>query len=143
MSLRTLLALLPLAAALAACEDTHALKTRDTRDKLVGTWLREMEANDAKARRLLVLEPDGKFSETLVVEFADGRTGREERGGEWAYDGINLKRRYMHEDGRPLLGIGHFVTFAVTELTPREFEGKNYVQGEEIRYRRVPEGTVP
>jgi hypothetical protein len=128
---------------LGGCEDAQALKAQETSQRLVGTWLREIEVDGAKGRRVLVLGSDGKFSETLGVEFADGRKGREERAGDWSYDGTNLKRRYTHEDGRQLSGNYYFVTFALTSFTGSEFEGRNYVQGEEVRYRKVAEGTKP
>jgi hypothetical protein len=143
--MRVLLAIvtLLLGFGLGGCEDAQALKAEETSQKLVGTWLREIEVDGAKGRRVLVLGSDGKFSETSAVEFADGRRGREERAGDWVCDGTNLERRYTHEDGRQLSGNYHFVTFALTSFTGSEFEGKNHVQGEEVRYRKVAEGTKP
>lgn len=128
---------------LGGCEDAQSLKAEETRGKLVGTWLREMEHGGDKARRVLVLSDGGKFSETLAVQYADGRTGREQRSGEWSFDGVNLKRRYTHEDGRQLSGNFRFVTFALTVFTDSEFEGRNHAHGEEIHYRRVAERTMP
>jgi hypothetical protein len=143
--MRTIFALVAILIALgvSGCEDAQALKAQETSEKLVGTWLREMEVADAKGRRILFLGSDGKFSETLAVDFADGRKGREDRAGEWTFDGTNLKRKYTHEDGRQLSGNHHFVTFALTSFTGKEFEGKNHIQGEKIHYRRVAEGTKP
>ena len=142
--MRTLLAVvaLLLGIGLCGCEDPEALKANETAEKLVGTWLREIEGPDAKARRILVLRADGTFSETLVAVFVDGHKANEERSGDWIFDGKNLKRRYTHHDGRP---IGHyvFVTFELTSFSGREFEGKNHLQGEQIHYRRVAEGTSP
>jgi len=141
--MRTLLAIvaLLLGISLGGCEDTEALKADEITQRLVGTWLREIEGPDAKARRILVLRADGKFSETLVVDFADGHKAREERSGEWIFDGRNLKRRYTHHDGRQI-GNYIFVTFELTSVSGREFEGKNHTKGEEIHYRRVAEGTA-
>jgi hypothetical protein len=135
--------LLAISIGLFGCEDVQALKADETRQKLVGSWLREMERGGDKGRRLLVLRPDGKFEETLVVYFADGRKGQETKAGEWSFDGINLKRKYTHEDGRQLSGNFNFATFALTSFTGKEFEGRNHAQGEEIRYARVAEGTQP
>jgi hypothetical protein len=135
--------LLACASALVGCEDAQAVKAEEAKQKLVGTWLREISVEGAKGRRVLVLAEDGKFTEILVAEFGDGRKGRNERSGEWAFDGTNLKRRYTHEDGRQLSGNFHFVTFEIVALSRTEFEGKNHVQGEEIRYRKVPAGTSP
>lgn len=135
--------LLACASALVGCEDAQTVKAEEAKQKLVGTWLREISAEGANGRRVLVLAEDGKFSEVLVAEFGDGRKGRNERAGEWAFDGKNLKRRYTHEDGRQLSGNFHFVTFEIVALSRTEFEGKNHVQGEEIRYRKVPAGTGP
>lgn len=142
--MRTVLALagLLLGISLGGCEDPEALKANETAQKLAGTWLREIEVSDAKARRVLVLRADGKFRESLVAVFVDGRKAKEERSGEWTFDGKNLKRRYTHEDGRQI-GNYNFVTFELTSFSGREFEGKNHVQGEEIHYRRVAEGTAP
>ncbi|MBC7601304.1 MAG: hypothetical protein H7255_01405 [Ramlibacter sp.] len=136
------IAVLLLGIGLGGCEDPEAMKANETAEKLVGTWLREIEVSGAKAPRILVLGPDGKFSESLVADFADGRKRKEERSGEWTFDGKNLKRRYTHEDGR-IIGNYNFVTFELTSLSAREFQGKNHVQGEEIHYQRVAEGTEP
>jgi hypothetical protein len=125
------------------CEDAQALKAAEARQQLVGTWLREINIPNAKARRVLVLAQDGKFSEELVAEFDDGRKGHEERSGEWNFDGTNLKRRYTHEDGRQLSGNFNFVTFELSSLSASEFEGRNHLQGEQIHYRRVTPGTRP
>jgi hypothetical protein len=142
--MRTLLAVvaLLLGIGLGGCEDPEGLKATETAEKLVGTWLREIEGPDAKARRILVLHADGTFSETLVAVFLDGHKVKEERSGDWIFDGRNLKRRYTHHDGRPI-GNYVFVTFELTSFSGREFEGKNHLQREEIRYRRVAEGTAP
>ena len=129
--------------AVAGCEDAQALKAQETSQKLVGTWLREMERGGQKGRRLLVLGADGKFSETLVVERSEGNLGKSESAGEWSFDGTNLKRRYTHEDGRQLSGNFNFATFALTSVSNTAFEGKNYAMGEEIVYRKVPEGSKP
>lgn len=139
----SIIILLALVASFAGCDDAQSLKAEETRQKLVGTWMREIEKSGDKARRVLVLGADGKFNETLVVEFADGRRGQETRAGEWSYDGMNFKRRYTHENGRQLSGNFNFATFALTSFDGRQFEGRNHAQGEEIRYRRVPEGTQP
>ena len=109
----------------------------------MGTWLREIDAPIGKGRRVLVLTADGKFSEELLAHLKDGRTGRETRGGEWTYDGTNLKCRYTQENGRQLSGNFNFATFELTKLTTSEFEGRNHAQGEEIRYVRVAPGTTP
>jgi hypothetical protein len=128
---------------LSACDDVQARKANEGRERLVGTWLREIEAPIGKARRVLVLNPDGRFAEEFIAHMNDGRTGRETRSGEWTYDGTNLKRRYTHEDGQQLSGNFNFATFELTKLTASEFEGKNHAQGEEIRYVRVAPGTTP
>lgn len=125
------------------CGEVQDRKSEEGRQKLTGTWLREIDAPIGKARRVLVLAADGKFSEELVANMNDGRTGRETRAGDWTYDGTNLKRRYTHEDGRQLSGNFNFATFELTKLSPEEFEGRNHAQGEEIRYKRVPQGTKP
>jgi hypothetical protein len=134
--------ILAVSAALFGCEDAQALKATETKQKLVGTWLREMEIDGAKGRRVLSLAGDGTFTELLRVEFPGGRKSRSERSGEWAFDGTNLKRRYTHEDQQQLSGNFHFVTFAVTSLSNTQFEGKNFTSGEEIRYRRLREGET-
>jgi hypothetical protein len=128
---------------LVGCEDVRAVKANETTQKLVGTWLREMEHGGQKARRVLVLGADRKFSEILVVELSEGKHGKSESSGEWSFDGTNLKRRYTHEDGRQLSGNFNFATFALTSVSDTAFEGRNHAMGEEIAYRKVPEGTKP
>ena len=128
---------------LAACDDPQARKAEEARQQLVGTWLRESEVDGTRTRRVLVLGEDGKFSEFLAAELPGGRMTRNERSGEWAFDGTNLKRRYTREDGRQITNNFAFVTFEITALAPREFDGKNNIQGERIHYVRVPPGTMP
>jgi hypothetical protein len=137
------LLILTIGSLLAGCDDAQAVKTEETRQRLVGTWLREIVVENAKGRRILVLREDGKFSEALVVDFSDGREGGQTRGGEWSFDGTNLKRRYTHEDGRQLSGNFHFVTFALSAFDGKRFEGRNHDKGEEIMYVKVAEGTQP
>lgn len=138
-----LLVALLCALSLPSCEDAGAVKAQEVSRQLVGTWLREMETQGSKGRRVLVLGADGKFNEALVVELPDGRKAGETRAGDWSYDGTNLKRRYTHENGRQVSGNFNFGTYALTRFDGKVLEGRNHASGDEIRYTRVADGTPP
>lgn len=102
-----------LAAALAAgCDNAESQRMEQTRARLAGTWLREVDAEGTKSRRVLVLGADAKFTDRVSVLVAGKQAERAEFAGEWSYDGINLKRRFLQENGRQYAGGGmRYATF--------------------------------
>ena len=64
--------------------------------------------------------------------------------GEWTFDGTNLKRRYTSINGKP---TSHpaipYATFELQFPSKSEFVGVDHVRQREVRYQRVPEGTLP
>ncbi len=116
----------------------------DIEERLVGTWERDYEESGTRVRRILVLEPGGRFRET-------SRTlGPQEAGtvhaheGDWLFDGTNLKRRYTLMDGkRPAAPTVPFVAFQIAFQGPHAFTGTDNVRRRELSYRRVSDGTQP
>jgi hypothetical protein len=140
---RRLFTVLAAATALAACDQAgQEVADSDMRDKLVGTWLREINEGEFKVRRVLVLQSTGGFNETTRVTDGEGvsRTGTAD--GYWVFDGINFKRKYTRVDNGELSG-GRitFATFQIKSVSPREFTGVDNVRNIEVTYRRVDEGT--
>lgn len=110
---------------------------------LVGNWLREYEQEGAHVRRLLVLEPDGHFSETARVVDARGAVTEHVHAGTWTYDGTNLKRHYTSFDGRqPSAPTLPYATFQLRFESNYEFVGTDNVRRREVRYQRVEEGAA-
>ena len=135
--LRRHLLLIALASAsLAACEQAPDADD-NTREQLVGTWLREIKEGGIKARRVLVLEQSGKFHETTRITDADGVDKLVTGQGDWLFDGRNFKRRYAHVDG----GRIQFATFEVKFPSRTEFTGVDNIHKVEVTYRRVADGT--
>lgn len=140
---RKLISVLATAIALVACDQpAQEMAESDTRDKLVGTWLREIDDGGFKIRRVLVLESGGLFHEATRVIDAEGvsRTGTAD--GYWIFDGINFKRKYTRVDSGQISG-GRitFATFQIKSASPREFTGVDNVRNIEVTYRRVDDGT--
>jgi len=118
--------------------------TRETREMLEGTWLREYSVLGTRARRVLVLEPDGEFRETVRAVGAGGEVLQESHEGTWLYDGTNLKRKYTLMNGEPPSRLRMpFATFEIAFDSRNEFHGVDHVRGHRIRYRRVPAETMP
>ncbi len=124
---------------LAACERPQADPTVEAvQQRLVGSWLREYQQEGARVSRLLVLESDGRFSESAQVVDAAGATTTHQHAGEWTYDGTNLKRRYTSFNGKqPSAPILPYATFALRFESGREFVGTDNVRKREVRYLRV------
>ncbi len=133
------------AAAVGACMGPPAdSPADDVRLKLPGTWLREHGEGGVKVRRILVLEPDGQFSEQVRIVDAGGAVTEQSHAGRWTFDGINLKRKYSLMDGKPPSAPTiPFATFALKLASKNEFVGTDNVRRREVRYQRVPAGTVP
>lgn len=115
----------------------------DARQLLVGTWLREYDQDGAHIRRLLVLDPEGRFSEEARVVDASGGVTRHMHAGLWLYDGMNLKRHYTSFDGkRPHSPTLPYATFQVRFESNQEFVGTDNLRQREVRYRRVEDGAA-
>jgi hypothetical protein len=121
---------------LAGCDNPPDAEA-DTREQLVGTWLREIDEGGIKARRVLVLEASGKFRETTRITGADGAEKLVTGEGDWLFDGRNFKRRYARVEG----GRIQFATFEVKFPSRTEFTGVDNVHKVQVTYRRVSEGT--
>ena len=132
------------AALLAGCDSAESVRIEEARAKLVGTWLEEVAAEDAKSRRVLSLGTDGKFIDRIVLSVPGAPAQRRELAGEWSYDGTNLKRRYLRENGRQFSGSGmRYATFPLRSVTQSELVVDDNIRGKEALWRRVPEGTEP
>ncbi|OOG42239.1 hypothetical protein [Polaromonas sp. A23] len=139
--------LLPLLVALAlaaGCDNEESARTDETRAKLVGTWLREAESGGVKSRRVLSLSQDGKFADRIHATAADGQSERLDYAGEWSYDGTNLKRRYLQENGRQFSGGKiRYATQPLVSVSSSELVTRDNAGGIELVYQRAPEGTQP
>jgi hypothetical protein len=121
-----------------------AAGVEDTRQALQGTWLRETTADGMTARRVLVLDRDGKFNETVRVTDAAGLVRVFEHEGTWLFDGTNLKRKYTLMDGKPPSRLNvPFATFQIVMDSRNAFTGTDHIHGHVVKYTRVPEGTEP
>lgn len=126
----------------AGCESADSNRTEETRNKLVGTWLREDSAESEKFHRVLTLGADGKFFDRILTSSSEGRSERSEFSGEWSYDGTNLKRRFLQENGRQFSGGSmRYATFALVSVGVSEFVVNDNLVGRKVRYRRITEGT--
>jgi hypothetical protein len=143
MRRRQLCTLLALAALGAGC-DPAPDAADEVRERLVGSWLRDYEENGTRVRRVLVLEPDGRFRETSRSLGPQELGKRHMHEGEWLYDGTNLKRRYTLMDGQPVAAPQMpFAAFQIRFTGSHEFIGVDNVRKRELRYQRVPSGTEP
>ena len=142
----TLLSLLALVAALglAACDTAESARVDATRAKLIGTWLHESDTGGGKHRRLLILGKDGTFTDRIAVVMATSPKEQIEFGGEWSYDGSNLKRRFLRENGRQYSGGNmRFATFPLISVSESELVLDDNIRNEKATYRRVAEGANP
>lgn len=131
---------------LAACDNAPVDTPADAvRQRLVGTWLRDYEDQGTRVRRILVLEQQGRFQEMSVVTGVGAAAVTESRGeGEWMFDGTNLKRHYRSINGKPVAApIMPYATFELSFPSKTEFVGIDHVHKREVRYERVPDGTLP
>ena len=143
MRLRFVLALLA-GFCLSACDSPPVDSAPEmVQQRLVGSWLRDYEQDGARVRRLLVLDADGHFSETARVTTPGGAVTAHINTGEWLYDGINLKRKYLSSDGKPMSRLRlPFATFALRFESNRAFVGVDNLHKLEVRYQRVEQGTL-
>lgn len=139
----SLLAVMAACALLAACNQwSEDSQQDDIQQKLVGSWLREYDQEGAHVRRLLVLGPDGQFTESAKVMLGDAVTTHQ-HAGRWLYDGMNLKRHYTSFDGvQPSSPVLPYATFQVRFESSRELVGTDNVRRREVRYQRVEDGAA-
>ena len=144
MQRRAVPLLLAAVAALAAGCDSAADAADETRDRLVGTWLRDYEDAGTRVRRILVLEQGGHFREMSLSLGPQEAGVRHAHEGDWLYDGTNLKRRYTRMDGQPVSApTMPFAAFQIRFNGSHEFIGIDNVRRRELRYQRAPAGTEP
>lgn len=131
---RVALLVLPILGLLTACEEPQvsAVKAR-----LVGTWVIESPEHGGIARRVLVLEPNGRARETVQTVAPSGAAQSGSREGEWFYDGVNFKRKYTYVDGKPLTNA-HFIyeTYELKSVTASQLVATSKVGRGEIRFNR-------
>jgi hypothetical protein len=137
-------AVLGLGMLLAGCEPaSHDASDDSVRERLVGHWLRDYDEGKLHVRRLLVLQSDGQFRESVRAVDASGQATELANEGEWLFDGTNLKRRYKRLDGKTISApIAPFATFEIKFESNREFIGLDHVHKRSVRYLRVNDGTV-
>ena len=129
---------------LAAGCDTAPDPAQEISERLVGSWLRDYEERGTRIRRVLLLQPDGRFREISRSLGPEEAGVRHEHEGEWLYDGTNLKRRYTLMDGKPVSApTMPFAAFQIRFNGNHEFIGLDNVRGRELRYQRVTAGTQP
>lgn len=117
---------------------------QDREDLLRGTWLREYREDGVQVRRVLALQPDGRFRESVRVEDASGRVTEYAHEGNWLYDGTNLKRKYTSMNGSPPSRLNvPFATVEVAFQSRNDFVGVDHVHGHRVEYIRVASGTLP
>ena len=83
---------------------------------LAPTWVARVRADDSLWRQLIV-SPDGAVPPGILAQ--------------------------IPTLSRPIGSNFTFATYALTTLDEHQFIGRNHAQGEEIHYRRVPDGTQP
>ncbi len=129
---------------LSGCEPSPAGASDDaTRERLVGHWLRDYDEGTLRVRRLLVLQADGQFRESVRAVDASGQATTLENQGEWLFDGTNLKRRYKQLDGKAISApFLPFATFEIRFESSRAFMGLDHVHKRSVHYQRVTDGTV-
>jgi hypothetical protein len=138
---RRLAALLALGVFLCGCEGPQPA---DAEQQLYGTWLRELDDRGVHSRRILVLQADGVFHESVRIVDAAGHASQQEHEGTWIYDGTNLKRKYTLMNGQSPSRLNlPFATFEIRFETRNEFVGVDHIHGNRILYHRVAADTRP
>lgn len=114
-----------------------------TQERLYGAWLREhVSKNGVASRRLLLLDADGRFRETVRLTDTSGVVTEHVHAGTWLYDGTNLKRRYTLMNGSPPSRRRlPFATVQIAFETRNEFVGIDHIHQNQVRYRRVQPET--
>ena len=148
----------------AGCDSAQDID--DVQQRLVGSWLRDEVEDGARVRRILVLQPGGRFEETSkAIKIPDVSTeinavtgapevtqptqgnamlARHAHSGDWLFDGTNLKRRYTLIDGRqPSAPTFPYAAFEVRFDSRNVFIGTDNIRKRQVRYQRVADGTLP
>lgn len=124
--------------------DEDIARREQMRGRLVGTWSEDSASGQAVMRRVLALSADGKFTDRVVLSSPGTAPEQRVLAGEWSYDGTNLKRRYLQENGRQFSGGSmRYATSPLKSVSDAELVLEDTVQQREARYRRVAEGTQP
>ena len=136
--------LLLLAPVVAACTDADTRRREEIAQRLVGTWLQEIEREGLKIRLVLNLEKGGTFQQAVKAVGPDGSSRTEIIAGDWFFDGETFKRRYLTVNGNRVSGI-QFASYQFVSLTDTELACVDHlVEGKrEVKFRRVPDGTSP
>ncbi len=153
MNLSSFLLLLGVVA-VAGCDGAQDVD--DVQQRLVGSWLRDDEKDGAHVRRVLVLQPGGRFAETSkatrAVEANEANEptsgvavlAQHAHSGDWLFDGTNLKRRYTLIDGRqPSAPTFPYAAFELRFESRNVFIGTDNIRKRQVRYQRVADGTLP
>ena len=132
------------AVALAACNDADTERRDGIPNRLVGTWLEEVEGDGLKFRRVLSLQRDGTFQQAITLAAQDGSARTEVIAGDWFFDGETFKRRYLTVNGKRVSGI-QFASYQVISVTDTELACVDHlVEGKRsIKFQRVAGGTRP
>jgi hypothetical protein len=126
------------------CDREAEARKDATRQRLIGTWLREEEQDGIRLRRVVVLSADKSFKEAAKVTAKDGSVETESHSGEWFFDGINFKRKYTHLNDKPLSNSRMtYATFRLEQSSDDEIRGSDDVGNRKVIYRRVAPGTQP
>ena len=116
----------------------------DVQQRLAGSWLRDDEEDGAHVRRVLVLQPGGRFAETSKATQGDAVLAQHAHSGDWLFDGTNLKRRYALIDGRqPSAPTFPYAAFELRFESRNVFIGTDNIHKRQVRYQRVADGTLP
>jgi hypothetical protein len=128
----------------AACNDTDPQPREEIASRLAGTWLEESESDGLKIRSVVALKKSGAFEQATRVLGAGGSMRSETTTGDWHFDGETFKRRYRFVDGKQVSGI-QFASYQVISLTDTELACVDHLtEGKRnVRFRRVPDGTMP
>ncbi|WP_422087892.1 hypothetical protein [Variovorax sp.] len=139
-----LLVLALLLIAIVSCEKKSPLAEDNIRQKLVGTWLSEIDFEGTKTRAVTKVDQDGAFREIEKFVDSKGEAVEVSYAGEWSFDGTNFKRKYMSKDGRPLPSSKfEYATYAVSMVGEGEFVGVDKIQQRTVRFARADEGARP
>ena len=133
-----------LAAVVTACTDADTRRREEIAQRLVGTWLEEVERDGLKIRVVVNLEKGGTFQQAVRAVGPDGASRTELIAGDWFFDGETFKRRYLTVNGNRVSGI-QFASYQFASLTDSEFACVDHlIEGKrEVKFRRVPDGTSP
>ena len=127
---------------MAACENAESQRIQQVKAQLIGTWQFNGVSDGEQVQRTVHLGQDGKFTDTVRAQpSADAAAATHQYAGEWSYDGRNLKRRYMSENGRKFSGGAlRYSTFALTSVSSSELVLQDNIANEERRYQRLADG---